>query len=81
MPDKDQSSLETYEAAIAELETIVSKMETGNLPLEQSLSSYKRGTELLKTCQKSLINAEQQVSILSNNNTISPLLTEIEESK
>jgi exodeoxyribonuclease VII small subunit len=60
-----------FEAAIAELESIVSQMESGNLPLEQSINAYKRGAELLQICQKSLISAEQQVRILTEANKLS----------
>lgn len=60
-----------YEAAIAELEAIVNQMESENLPLEQSLNAYKRGAELLKICQQSLSTAEQQVRIVSEENTLS----------
>jgi len=35
-----------YESALAELETIVAEMESGQLPLEASLTAYKRGAEL-----------------------------------
>lgn len=59
-----------FESALAELESIVSQMEAGQLPLEQSLSAYKRGSELLQYCQKTLAGAEQQVRILSANNTL-----------
>ncbi len=59
-----------FEAALAELEKIVSQMESGNLPLEQSLSAYKRGAELLQSCQKSLTDAEQQVRILTEANKL-----------
>lgn len=60
----------SFEATLAELETIVSQMESGNLPLEQSLSAYKRGAELLQICQKTLTNAEQQVRILTDANKL-----------
>lgn len=59
-----------FETAMAELEVIVSQMETGNLPLEQSLGAYKRGAELLQACQKSLADAEQQVRILTEANKL-----------
>jgi len=55
----------SYETAIAELESIVSQMESEKLTLEQSLSAYKRGAELLKICQQSLVAAEQQIQMLS----------------
>lgn len=66
----------SYEAAIAELETIVSQMEAGNLPLEQSLSAYQRGAELLKLCQQALNDAEQQVSILTDSNQLATFSAE-----
>ena len=55
---------QTYEAALAELEKIVSSMEDGRMPLEQMLSAYKRGAELLKFCQAFLQDAQQQVKLL-----------------
>jgi len=54
----------TFESALAELENIVTRMEGGQLPLEQSLSAYKRGAELLKFCQSQLADAQQQVKVL-----------------
>jgi exodeoxyribonuclease VII small subunit len=57
----------TFESALAELEQIVSSMEAGQMPLEQSLSAYKRGAELLKYCQTALQDAQQQVKILEDN--------------
>jgi len=67
-PENTNQSLESalnFESALAELESIVSQMESGQLPLEQSLSAYKRGAELLQFCQKALADVEQQVRILS----------------
>ena len=71
MPNNSQSSPPNFETAIAELEAIVSQMESGNLLLEQSLNSYKRGAELLQFCQKSLGDVEQQVRILGETNKLS----------
>jgi exodeoxyribonuclease VII small subunit len=62
----------TFERALAELEAIVNQMETSELPLEQSLSEYKRGTVLLQFCQKSLADIEQQVRILNEANQLQP---------
>jgi exodeoxyribonuclease VII small subunit len=45
-------------------------MESGQLPLEQSINAYKRGAELLQICQKSLSDAEQQVRILTEANKL-----------
>lgn len=55
-----------YESALAELEAIVAEMESGQLPLEASLTAYKRGAELLQYCRQQLAAAEQQVQILEN---------------
>lgn len=57
----------TFETALAELENIVTSMEAGQLPLEQSLAAYKRGAELLKFCQEALQDAQQQVKIFEDN--------------
>ena len=56
----------TFESALAELEKIVQSMEAGEMRLEQSLSAYKRGAELLKFCQAALQDAQQQVKILED---------------
>jgi exodeoxyribonuclease VII small subunit len=55
-----------YESALAELESIVGEMESGQLPLEASLAAYKRGAVLLHYCRQQLTEAEQQVKILEN---------------
>lgn len=62
----------TFESALAELEQIVAAMESGQQPLEQLLSSYKRGAELLQFCQGALQDAQQQVRILEAG-TLQPL--------
>lgn len=64
------SNLQDYESAVAELESIVTKLESGQLPLEQSLAIYQRGAELLKQCQLLLTDAEQKISILNEQHTL-----------
>ncbi len=71
MPNKNTASQPSFESAIAELETLVSQMESDKLPLEQSINAYKRGAELLQVCQRSLADAEQQVRILTETNNLS----------
>ena len=56
----------SFEAALAELETIVRDLETGQLPLEESLAGYERGAALLRHCQETLSAAEQKLQILEN---------------
>ena len=43
----------SYEAAMAELETLVASMESGELPLEASLAAYRRGAELVRYSSRS----------------------------
>lgn len=59
----------TFEAAVSELETIVGQMESKQLPLQDTLAAFKRGTALLQHCQKTLAEVEQQVRILSEDGT------------
>lgn len=65
-PAKSQAPT-SYETALAELESLVAGMEAGQMPLEQTLAAYKRGTELLQYCQTALQDAQQQVRILEAN--------------
>ena len=55
-----------FETAIAELEGIVSVMETGKISLDESLKRYERGMELLAVCNGILQSAEQRIAILDN---------------
>lgn len=54
----------SFEAALTELENLVGRMESGDLPLQESLAVYKRGAELLAYCQNALKDAELQVQVL-----------------
>jgi len=54
----------SYEAALAELEQLVGRIESGQLPLEQLLSGYQRGAELLQYCRDKLQAVENQVKVL-----------------
>ncbi len=59
----------SFESAVAELETIVQNMENGQLPLDQALEAYKRGTTLLRQCQTQLTEAEQTIRVLETATT------------
>jgi exodeoxyribonuclease VII small subunit len=54
----------SYEAALEELERLVQVIESGQLPLEQLLSGYQRGAELLAFCRGRLEAVEQQIRLL-----------------
>ena len=57
-------SEQSFEKALADLEKIVARMESGELSLEQALATHKRGLELAKYCQQKLEAAQQQVKVL-----------------
>ncbi len=52
------------EKSLAELETIVEQLESGELPLETSLKEFERGVRLSRECQGALKDAEQRVQVL-----------------
>jgi exodeoxyribonuclease VII small subunit len=58
-------TIKDFEAAIAELETIVKKLEEGDLPLEKSLELYERGVHLSRFCHARLEEAEHRIEILN----------------
>ena len=53
-----------YEAALEELEQLVSRLDSGQLPLDQLLAGYRRGAALLAFCRERLQAVEQQVQVL-----------------
>ena len=53
-----------YEAALQELEQLVARLESGDMPLEQLLAQYQRGAELLKFCRDRLAAVEDQIKVL-----------------
>ena len=57
-------SLPDFEKSLAELEQIVSQMESGELSLDESLKQFERGVALARSCQTALQAAEQKVEIL-----------------
>jgi exodeoxyribonuclease VII small subunit len=63
-PASPQDEGPSFEKALAELEKIVSQMESGNLPLEEALAAHKRGLELARYCRDKLDAAQQQVKVL-----------------
>lgn len=54
----------TYKEATTELELIIRALESGDMELEDSLESYTRGVELLKSLRTRLADAEQKVQVL-----------------
>ena len=59
------TSIKDFEGAIAELESIVKKLEEGDLALEQSLELYERGVQLSRFCHARLEAAEKRIELLN----------------
>ncbi|MBQ0012719.1 MAG: exodeoxyribonuclease VII small subunit [Clostridiales bacterium] len=55
----------TYEQAVAELEEIIGKLESGEASLDDSISLYSRGMELSKFCKDKLDAIEKKISLLA----------------
>ena len=64
--DKKSESATNFELTLAELETLVEKLEEGDQTLDESLSGFRRGIELTRECQSVLDNAQQTVEQLIN---------------
>jgi exodeoxyribonuclease VII small subunit len=65
MATSSDTSIKDFEAAISELETIVKKLEDGDLSLERSLELYERGVQLSRFCHARLEDAERRIEILN----------------
>jgi len=57
---------QTFEQAVSRIDEIVTSLETGDAPLDKSLSLFEEGVELIKTCTTMLETAEQTVVRLKN---------------
>ncbi|MFA7623551.1 MAG: exodeoxyribonuclease VII small subunit [Pusillimonas sp.] len=66
-PHESAALPQDFETALAQLEALVARMESGELPLEQSLAAYERGVELSRICQRLLDAADEQVKVLQGN--------------
>ena len=54
-----------FEAALAELEDLVTQMEAGSMGLEESLAAFERGIKLTRECQAALRSAELRIKALT----------------
>ncbi|PPA71367.1 exodeoxyribonuclease VII small subunit [Jeotgalibacillus proteolyticus] len=77
MPEKKQI---TFEEAMNQLESIVTKLEEGDVPLEEALSIYQKGVELSKLCHDKLQRAEKQMATVITEEGEKPLSIQDEDS-
>jgi exodeoxyribonuclease VII small subunit len=80
MPKKPASepASVSFESAMAELEQLVTKMESGDLPLEASVAAYQRGSELVQYCAAQLERVEKRVKVLEGG-MLKPFVTDSED--
>ncbi len=59
-----QDNLPDFEQSLSELESLVQKLEQGDVPLEDALKTFERGVALTRQCQTALRGAQQKVEML-----------------
>jgi exodeoxyribonuclease VII small subunit len=67
-----EPTIKDFESAIAELDTIVKRMEEGDLTLEKSMELYERGLQLSRFCHSTLEAAERRIEILNERGEVKP---------
>lgn len=70
---KKNIALASFETALSELEQIITRLESGDLQLEQALNEFERGVRLARQGQVTLQQAEQRVQILLSDDEEAPL--------
>ena len=65
-------TIKDFESALAELDTIVKKMEEGDMTLEKSMELYERGLQLSRFCHSTLESAERRIELLNERGELRP---------
>jgi exodeoxyribonuclease VII small subunit len=63
-PAAAPSATPVFEQSLAQLEALVTRLESGDLPLEQALECFEQGVRLTRECQSALSAAQQKVQLL-----------------
>lgn len=71
---KSEQPAPKFEDAMKELESIVGRLEKGDLPLDESLAAFQRGVELARLCGRQLDEAERRVEMLTTDEAGRPAL-------
>jgi exodeoxyribonuclease VII small subunit len=64
-----------FEKSLQELESLVARLERGDLPLAESLALFEQGVALTRSCHTALSEAQQKVSILLQQGETQPFQT------
>jgi len=70
MRSEDTDKELSFEQALNELTSLVEKLESGELSLEESVGAFEQGVKLTRRCESLLDHAEQRLQILSNSGEI-----------
>jgi exodeoxyribonuclease VII small subunit len=65
-PEPAATPVAAFERSLGELESIVARLEAGELGLDESLAAFERGIALFRECQSALDAAEQRVRLLAD---------------
>ena len=68
MPRKKAAQKIDFEKSLAKLEQVVEKLESGDQPLEEALKLFEEGINLTRGCQQALKEAEEKITILTQQN-------------
>ena len=68
----NDTSIKDFEGAVAELEEIVRRLESGDLSLEASLALYERGVTLSRFCHARLEDVERRIEVLNERGELKP---------
>jgi len=66
--NRDESTTPDFETSLQHLESLVERLERGDLPLSESLALFEQGVALTRACHTHLSEAQQKVSILLQQN-------------
>ena len=80
MKDKSTASIKDFEAALTELESLVTTLEDGKLSLERSLELFERGVKLSRYCHTKLEEAEKRIEVLTDQGEVQPAPNELSDS-
>ncbi|MEC1649867.1 exodeoxyribonuclease VII small subunit [Bacillus vallismortis] len=80
MTDVKKNENMTFEEAMKDLESIVSKLEEGDVPLEQAINYFQEGMALSKMCHEKLQKVEKQMDfILKEDGELAPFSVQEED--
>ena len=68
----------TFETAITRLEQLVEEMDSASLPLQDLITRYEEGVQLVKVCEERLKEAEKRIEIITRNAAGKPEVVEFE---